>query len=138
MVAFLLAHGADVNATNAYGQCSLHVAVANSRKDVAAVLLGGGASVNVYDRRGWTPLHLAAFMGDVELAGVLLQNKADINADRNDGRYTPLHCAASRRRKEMMEFLKEREANPLKKDARGRTAADIVDGKETFENGFGH
>jgi ankyrin repeat protein len=128
MVAYLIAQGANVNAIDNYGRCCLHLAVSDRRGDVAQILLKCGADVDAYDKRGWAPLHLAAFNGDVELAGLLIHYNADVDACLNEGRYTPLHCAASRRQREMMEYLMGRGAEPSKKDAKGRTASDIAVG----------
>jgi ankyrin repeat protein/N-acetylneuraminic acid mutarotase len=97
-VELLLAHQADVNATNnasnSDGWAPLHAAAANGDKSIAELLLKGGALVNARDRYGNTPLWVAVNNKQPELAELLLANKADPN-ERNNGGRTPLDEAKS-------------------------------------------
>ncbi len=77
---FLLRHGADVRARNAYGMTPLHEA---ATAEVARVLLARGAPVGERDERGMTPLHLAR---TGKVAKVLLEAGADPFARAADGR----------------------------------------------------
>ena len=53
---FMLAHGADVNATDSRGDTALHRAAYYGRKDMVALLLEYGARVNAQNEAGLTPL----------------------------------------------------------------------------------
>lgn len=91
VVQLLLAHGAEVNATNEYsGQTPLHVAAGQGNPEVMNLLLAHGADVNALvtltltpsDQVSYlqTPLHLAALAGHREVAELLLAHHADVNA----------------------------------------------------------
>jgi ankyrin repeat protein/N-acetylneuraminic acid mutarotase len=97
-VELLLAHQADVNATNNYpdsgGWTALHYAIADGSKAIAELLLKTGADVNARDKNGATPLSFAVRNGNREMAEWLLANKADPN-ERNNAGQTPLDFAKS-------------------------------------------
>src|SRR5437868_15497159 len=56
IVQVLLAHGADINATDNFLNTGLHFAMANGYRDIINVLLAHGASVDRVNINGWTPL----------------------------------------------------------------------------------
>ena len=58
-VEFLIAHGADVNATNPSGQTALHGAAYMGADAVVRLLVRHGAKLNVQDAQGQTPYRLA-------------------------------------------------------------------------------
>jgi len=66
-VEFLIAHGANVNATNPSGQTALHGAAYMGADAVVRVLIRHGAKVNVQDAQGQTPYRLAE--GHLNVAG---------------------------------------------------------------------
>ena len=66
-VEFLIAHGADVNATNPSGQTALHGAAYMGAEAVVRVLARHGAKLNVQDAQGQTPYRLAE--GHLNVAG---------------------------------------------------------------------
>ena len=72
----LIAHKADVNATDNDGLTPLHAAVSNGHKEVAALLLSSNALVNTKDHNGHTPLDLALTEGYKDIAELLVANKA--------------------------------------------------------------
>jgi ankyrin repeat protein len=138
VVRLLLTSGAGADArvrtginkkVNAY--TALWFAVFGKNRDVVRALLKGGASPDVrtslnegsyaYDG-GETPLFWA--LDDIETARLLLDHGADPNARRGtEGRgVTPLHWAASAGRKEVVELLLARGANPLGQDYKGNLA----------------
>jgi ankyrin repeat protein len=89
-VELLLAHGADIGATDFQGQGLLHVA---PTKDIVDLLISRGIAVNTKrNRDGATALHLATKSGRNEVVKVLLAHGADINATDKSGN-TPLHMA---------------------------------------------
>ena len=62
LVAFLLAYGANVDATafGDYSRTPLHKAALGGHRDVVDLLLAHKADVNIRDRLGCTPLHYAS------------------------------------------------------------------------------
>lgn len=78
MVALLLAHGADCNATAAGGETPLLVAArAQSYRVTAALLSEPGVDADAADKHGLTPLMAAAAMGNELLVAALLAVGAD-------------------------------------------------------------
>jgi ankyrin repeat protein len=81
----LLDQGADVNATDHFGNTSLHLAM--RYPEVVRLLLERGAQVNARNAFGDTPLHRA--VGDKRVVELLLSAGADARA-RNLFEKTPL------------------------------------------------
>jgi hypothetical protein len=78
VVALLLAHGADCNATAAGGETPLLVAArAQSYRVTAALLSEPGVDADAADKHGLTPLMAAAAMGNELLVAALLAVGAD-------------------------------------------------------------
>lgn len=98
----LISHGADVNATNGFGDTPLHMAVNRYNdsgddgkamiKDNIELLLAHGAGINVQNNYGDTPLHDAVIKNEISTAELLLNHKADVNIVNRDGE-TPLQLA---------------------------------------------
>jgi len=135
----LLAEGADINATNGYGQTPLHEAARSAPVGIIQVLIAGGADVNAKDDGGDVPLDLALYeeQGREEVAELLLRSGAkatvnhlaaaaragyvrlvvmlidegiDVNARDEDGR-TLLHVAADCSQKEVVKLLLDKGAD---------------------------
>jgi ankyrin repeat protein len=125
VAAYLLDHGADVNAGE---NPALNAAVVAGNRAMVEFLLSRGANVNskslgVED----TPLHTAARKGFEAVAKVLLANKADVNAQNKSG-WTPLMCAASANQPEIVKLLLAAGTNPNLKGDRGETALNCAIG----------
>jgi ankyrin repeat protein len=90
IAALLMAHGANVNATNTSGHTPLHT---TDHCDIAKLLVAHGADVNAVDTHGLTPLHCAAFCDNLDIATLLLEYGADVNAVSGRG-FTPLEIVA--------------------------------------------
>jgi len=99
----LLAHGADVNVKDRFGETHLQH-FSKIGKDGVKLLLVHGADVNVRDTADQTPLHIAASFNYKEVAELLLAHGADVNAKDNKG-MTPLHDAVFHQNKELVELL---------------------------------
>lgn len=72
----LLDHGANIDATNAYGQTPLMIASRSSRFDAARLLIERGADVNAKDDRGVAPLHWAVMSGSPKVVALLMEHGA--------------------------------------------------------------
>jgi len=105
MMQLILAHGGQVNMTNAYGHTPLHVAVNNPNLDTLRFLLKAGADPNAQNRGGWTPLHNAV-MGtrNTNVYALLIQYGARVDIT-NQGGKTPLEIAREYHQDIAVEFL---------------------------------
>ncbi len=107
----LLAAGADVKATNAYGVNAMQLAADASNTELIRVLLRAGADANSPNQDGETALHLVARAGNVEAARLLLRSGAEVDPRESFGGQTPLMWAAARRHAEMVELLADKGAD---------------------------
>ncbi|MBW3623980.1 MAG: ankyrin repeat domain-containing protein [Armatimonadetes bacterium] len=92
MVKLLLAHGADVNATDIHGETPLFRAVSQGHDEMVELLLERGANPNVPSRSGETPLHRAAQKRRLALLPILLSQGAVMEVKDHRG-LTPLQVA---------------------------------------------
>ncbi len=117
VAAFLLDHGADVNA----GKFSaLNLAANAGNRAMVEFLLSHGADINTKAWTGETPLHTAASEGYQLVTKTLLANKADVNAQDDYGA-TPLLEAARNGHWDTVQILLDAGANPNLPDREGRT-----------------
>jgi hypothetical protein len=95
IVTYLLKHGADVNALNAYQNTPLHAACIEGLADCSKALLEAGADLQQPSgdmSNNATPLHLAAEYSHNRLVEMLLEKGADAKALDSNGK-TPLELA---------------------------------------------
>lgn len=93
MADLLIAHGAEVNATNRRLQTPLHWAVYKNHFELVALLLQHGADINSQEDDGDTPLVWAAYRGHLEMARYLIREGAKIHIYNHENS-TALHWAA--------------------------------------------
>lgn len=103
MMALFLAHGADVNATNALQEQAIMHAAWRGHAGAVRWLLARGAEIN---RAGlaWSALHYAVFAGRRDVAELLVRHGADVNARSTNGS-SPLMMAAREGHAELAELL---------------------------------
>ncbi|CAM9855179.1 unnamed protein product [Laminaria digitata] len=94
VVAFLLDHGAPVDAKNNQGKSPLRLACEKGHVGIARLLLRAGASPGTGGEKGICPLHTACSRGDVELVKVLLDAGALPGHCWNSRGVSPLYVAA--------------------------------------------
>ena len=95
----LIAHGADVNARNKKGQTPLHYAAMGGYKGVAELLRQHGG------RDFFGELHDAVRNGELEKVKGLLKDHPDVVLTEDEGGTTPLHWAAKKGDKDLVELL---------------------------------
>jgi ankyrin repeat protein len=112
VVKVLLAHGAKVNARNAWEQTPLHQAAseAASGVEVSKLLIDGGGELEIHDNQGFTPL-IDAARHNVELVRTLLERGANPNATTNEG-FPSLNYATKAKRADIAELLTAKGAKP--------------------------
>jgi ankyrin repeat protein len=136
IVGDLLDRGANIAATDRFGETALHRVADLRRTDgpkaarIAMLLLERGALVDARNRDGVTPLHQAVRARNLAVVEVLLDRDANPNAADKRGS-TPLHRASSSTGAgntagidpaPFIELLLARGADPKLKDKRGRSA----------------
>ena len=102
----LLKKGADVNASDKYGDTALMVAATLGKLDIVKCLVELGADLEAQDKNGRTALMKAARDGYLEVVEYLVQNGADLEAKDKYGR-TALNTAKYHGRDDCVEFLEE-------------------------------
>jgi ankyrin repeat protein len=110
------------------GWTPLHLAAAFGTPETVSTLLAAGARVDVFSRNPQQnqPLHAALALGkNPETIRMLLEAGAPANATQAGG-FTPLFSAAIANRKDLVELLLARGADPYHKADQGKTAADFA------------
>lgn len=101
----LLAHGADVNATDDDGDTALHGAAQTGNVEIIGMLLDKGANPNAKNTVGGTPLMWAAVYGNVDAVQLLLKRGADASL-KDDGGVTAAVWAERNKRDKVVSLLK--------------------------------
>ena len=73
---YLIAHGADVDERNVYGETPLHWCCKEGNIEIAKLLIENGCDIKTKDCDGNTPLHWAAEYNQHEIVSYLLSLNA--------------------------------------------------------------
>jgi len=92
LVRYLVAYGADVNATDNNGSTPLICAVKEGRKSRVVQLLDYGADLAIADADGWSALSWAVKKGDASLVQMLCQHGAPLDATLTIGMLSGISC----------------------------------------------
>ncbi|XP_038666107.1 transient receptor potential channel pyrexia-like [Scyliorhinus canicula] len=122
----MLENGADINATDRYGQGVLHGAARTWHPDVAKFLIERNADVNKPDNYGVTPLHVAAAKNYPEMVDFLLDCGADVEAKTSGMLQTPVHYAAKYDANNSLHCLLKHDANMKARDYKQRTPLQLA------------
>ena len=104
MVAFLIAHGADVNERDRNGWTPLMTAACDDATDVK-VLAAHGGDPNAVSAQNLTPLGIAAQYGKEKAAVALIAAGADPGRASGDAGYTPLMLATANHAQAVVQAL---------------------------------
>lgn len=115
------------------GETALHRAASRGHVKAVALLLDRGAKVDATDGEGVTPLILASYRGQTEVVKLLLERGAAVNAQEKRNRLSSLSHAVGRGDKELVSVLLAHGADPLLKDADGRTALERAEANGASE-----
>jgi len=119
VVEYLVENGADVNATDKYGNTALMEASDNGQLDVVHYLLDRGADINPSGPKR-SPLQRALVGNERETAELLITRGADVTRPDENG-HTPLHIAAAHGYHEIAESLIARGADYRAVDKDGKS-----------------
>lgn len=120
----LLESRAEVGDTCHDDQTALHFGALGGCAAVVRRLVEAEALVDARDVHGHTALRLAVREAQLDTARLLLSWRADVEAEADGLR--PLHVAAERGEKELLELLLEGRADVHAKGSDGLTALDLV------------
>ena len=121
----LLKKGADVNASNKYGDTALMMAVYNGHLEVVKYLAECGVDVNASDKHGRTALMNASENGHLEVVKYLVERGAQLDIQDKNG-WTALIGAARGGYLEVVKYLVQNGADVNAQNKYGRTALMIV------------
>ena len=128
-----LAEGANVNATNRFGETALIVASTKGNLEIIKYLVKQGANVNAKNKiYGTTPLiYASTYIGNnkkqrLKIAKYLIEKGAKVNA-RTNYNDTALIRAVFVNDLEMTKFLVKNGANINAKNKHGKMALDIAE-----------
>jgi ankyrin repeat protein len=130
VAAFLLDHGADVNARDG---SALFAATGSGNRALVEFLLARGADVNAINNSArQTPLADAVQHGFEAVTEVLLANKAGVNAQDSQGN-TPLFIAAQLGKTNIVQMLLTAGADVTTENNEGRTPLSFAAGSGSPE-----
>ncbi len=118
--------GADPDHADACGYTPLILAAYHGHANATDLLLRRGADPDRADAKGSTALAGVAFKGEIAIARRLIEAGATLDAPNHAGR-TPLMFAVMFGRDRMAEFLLRQGADPMRRDADGVSAAEVVE-----------
>ena len=124
----LLAHDANPNARDAFGETTLHYASANGYLDVVKDLVERGGDVLARNGREMQPIHLATNNergSKYSIVNYLVGKRVDVNSRDGTG-YTALHSAAKMGRTRQARLLLESGADPTIVDGNGESAMHVA------------
>jgi ankyrin repeat protein len=123
----VIAHHLGVNELDREGRSPLHYAAAENNRAMATDRIAAGDDPDLHDRSGSTPLHFACQEGALDVARLLLDNDAVVDAIDIHGN-TPLFVAVfnSRGRGDLIQLLRERGADPGRRNAHGQTPLGLA------------
>src|SRR5262249_37930567 len=104
-VAFLLEHGAKVDATEDSGYTPLHLACGQGHEGAVRELLAKKADTQAKTRYSLQPLHLATLAGKLGVAKILIAEKAPLKATVGDSELSIVHLAARAGHRDLLAFF---------------------------------
>lgn len=132
LVALLLDSGAKVNALTIYCQTPLNRAAVKGRLDVTRLLVERKADIEITDRWGATAMFRAARNNRPNIVKFLIEAGADLDKDIKTAHggdaagNAPLHTAAWRGNKDVVEALLEACADYTAKNQEGQTPVQVA------------
>ena len=129
IVKFLIGCGVEANVQDEHGQTPLLVSCIHGYNSIVSQLVESSIAghlpepieTDTADHRGLTPLNCAAIKGELDLVKMLIsRGQADVNQTSPKG-CTPLIYAGRGGYAEVVRYLLEKKASPLKQDNAGGT-----------------
>lgn len=130
----------DVNSSDENHLTALHHAAMHLKPEIITVLIQHGADPNAYDMKGgFTPVHWVVINSNPEMSDInrieeclesLARGGCNINS-RDFNQATPLHFAARKDDKMVVDALMKLGADPNSVDVLGRSCASVAKSEET-------
>ena len=127
----LIENGADVNKTNAEGNCLVNMAVWHGHTSLVELLVSHDAEIDVSNNHGSTPVSTAAYCGDAIAVRTLVKAECDIDAPDKRGQ-SPLLIASWRGHEDVVHVLIGGGCDVNWTDYERRTALNIAAGRGHF------
>jgi len=121
VAAFLIAHGADIEAKGKQGMTPLHAAAYRGDTGIMTLLLARGANIDAVDNADGTALLKTVGHGHLDAAKLLLAHGARVNVKERDGGLTPLHAAIVNKYPALVQLLLAHGADIKARDKSGAT-----------------
>jgi ankyrin repeat protein len=122
----LIEEGALVNEMNDQRRTPLHLAAINGDQKIMKYLLDNGSDIKLGNEGAYTALHDVVNESNFGSVKFLIDHGALINAQNNEERYTPLHCAILNKDIKIIDLLLEKDADVYAKDKDGATALHLL------------
>lgn len=117
----------NLNDENDMGESVLASAIRyQCDEDIIDILIDSGADIFDFDNEGVSIFDMAITYDNVSIVKHILNAGIDVNKTRRRSDFTPLMCAASYGRKEIVKILLDAGANKEAKDLKGFTAIDFA------------
>jgi quinoprotein dehydrogenase-associated probable ABC transporter substrate-binding protein len=126
MVAFLVAHGADVNMRDRDGWTPIMTAAYGDDADAVKLLAAHGGDPNAVSAQNLTALGIATQYGKNKAAVALIEVGADTNRPIGDAGYTPLMLVAANDARDVAQALMHKGADVNARNSGGVTALMIA------------
>lgn len=122
----LLENSEDVNAQNESGETVLMYAI-RSHCDfkILTLLIESGADIYALDHEGVSVFDTAITYNNIAMINYFLDKGIDVNKTERKSGFTPLMCASSFGRKEIVKLLLDKGADKNASDKQGFTAIDF-------------
>ncbi|XP_018576100.1 tyrosine-protein kinase shark isoform X2 [Anoplophora glabripennis] len=134
VVTELLKTGYPHEAKNQDGQTAVHLASISGKNEILRKLIQSGASVNLRDSAGFTPLQYACQFNHPSTVRLLVQiGGANVQARNTESGAVPLHEAASRGHKEVINELLSLNAPVRPRNKDNQTPAQLARLKNHIE-----
>ncbi len=121
----LIKEGANPNAEDEFGNCSLHFSSLRGSAEISELLLDNDADPNKRTIQQETPLHFAAEYDHIDVLVLLYGRGGDIHA-QDEKSWTALHCACSEGPAKIEHFLLKEGCSASQKNDGGESAFHLA------------
>ncbi|MEA1891767.1 MAG: ankyrin repeat domain-containing protein [Campylobacterota bacterium] len=119
--------GADINEVNENGESVLACAIrCRCDLDLLMLLIENDADLYDFDDEGVSIFDMSITYNNIDMVQYIIKKGIDVNQTNRRSRFTPLMCAASYGREEIVKILLAHGADKNKTEEKGFTATDFA------------